>query len=214
MQTITELSKPPLPFPLKSAPGQFAAPESAPENTDDAPRVHKWTKDEYYRLAELDFFANKRTELIDGEIFEMPTMKSPHATVVSLADESLRQLFVTDFAVRSQLPLDFGADELVPDIAIVMGKTRDYAEAHPTTAVLVVEVADTTLWHDRNRKLKLYALRSVPEYWIVNINQRCLEVYRRPIGDAYTEIFIFNELDLVSPIDKPDAQIAVRDLLP
>lgn len=205
MQTIIELPKPPLPFPLDS---------EIDADSPDAPRVHKWTKEEYYRLAELGFFEGKRTELIEGEIIEMPTMKSPHATAVSLTDEVLRELFAHDFAVRSQLPLDFGEDEVVPDIAIVKGKTRDYKEAHPKTAILVVEVADTTLWHDRNRKLKLYALHAVPEYWIVNIAARCLEVYRRPVENGYKDFSVFEADELVSPLPKPDAQIRVADLLP
>lgn len=206
MQIITEFSKLPLPFP-------FGLVEN--ENIEqENPRAYKWTKEEYYQLSELGFLKGKRTELIDGEIIEMPAMKSPHATALSLTDEALRQISFGDFSIRSQLPIDFGADELVPDIAVVAGKTRDYRELHPKTAVLIVEISDTTLRYDRNRKLKLYALHNVPEYWIVNVNNRCLEVYRRPVENGYKEVIVFNENESVSLLIKPDSQIAVSDLLP
>jgi Uma2 family endonuclease len=203
-QLTTEGSKQLLPFPVSID----------IEDDSNKPHPRKWTKEEYYRLAELGFFEGKRTELIEGEIIEMPTMKSPHAVAVGLTDDILRQIFAGNFAVRSQMPIDFGDNELVPDAAVVTGKTRDYKDAHPKTAVLVVEVADTTLWHDRNRKLKLYALNKIPEYWILNIPERSLEVYRRPMENEFKDVSIHSESESVSPIAMPDALIKVADLLP
>ena len=84
MQRVTEFSKLPLAFPFGLAEDEAAE--------HDTPRVYKWTKDEYYRLAEVGFLEGKRTELIDGEIIETPTMKSPHATALSLTDEALRRI--------------------------------------------------------------------------------------------------------------------------
>lgn len=223
MQTIVELPKQPLPFPLESVPEPIAAPENAAEsrdanqnpNRDAEPRVHKWTKDEYYRMSESGFFDGKRVELIEGEIIEMASMNAAHATTVRLTFAALRQIFAEGYVVDSQLPFNLGeTSEPEPDATVIKGGLRDFIHAHPRDAVLIVEVSDSTLRYDRTIKQRLYAQHQIQEYWIVNINQRCLEVYRRPIGDAYTEIFVFYEQDRVSPAAKPDAQIAVRDLLP
>lgn len=215
MQTITELPKPPLPFPLESAPEQIIAQENTTENTDDEPRVHKWTKEEYYRMSEIGFFDGKRVELIEGEIIEMAAMNAPHATALRLTFAALRQIFAEGFVVDSQLPFDLGEhSEPEPDAAVIRGGLRDFIHAHPQDAMLIVEISDTTLRYDRTRKQRIYARHQIQEYWIVNINQRCLEVYRRPVGDGYTEIFVFNEQDRVSPIGMPNVQIAIRDLLP
>jgi Uma2 family endonuclease len=207
MQTVAELpqtSNSPVPLEIET--------DAADEN---APHVHRWTKAEYYRLNELGFFDNKRTELIEGEIIEMPTMKSSHATALALTHDVLRTVFAQGFVVRNQMPLDMGENsELVPDVAIVEGKARDFKESHPQLADLIVEIADTTLRNDRTKKLALYAAREIPEYWIVNLVHRCVEVYRRPLAASYTEIFVFNEKETVSPLGKPKAKIAVADLLP
>ncbi len=183
-------------------------------------KIHRWTKDEYYKLAELGFFQEKRVELIDGEIIEMAPMKSPHATSVSLLNSELRKFFDKGFNVRSQLPLSFGkANEPEPDLAIVKGEIRDYAKSHPKKAELVVEVSDATLSYDRNRKASLYAENKIQDYWILNLNGRCLEVYRKPkkdkkIGFIYSERTIFTEEDTVSPLADPKAKIKIADILP
>jgi len=187
---------------------------------NESVKVHLWTRDEYYQMAELGFFHGKKVELIEGEIIEMSPMKSPHATSISLVSEVLRESFDKTFYVRSQLPLSFSKiNEPEPDVAIVKGTIRDFKNSHPTTAELVVEVSDATLRYDRTGKMNLYAKNKIQDYWIVNIKSRCLEIYRRPIRDkklgfVYTEIKIFTEKDVVSPLAKPDARIKVADILP
>jgi Uma2 family endonuclease len=100
---------------------------------------------------------------------------------VRLAEDALRLVFPQGFDVRTQLPLALGEySEPEPDVAVVVGSARDYANAHPTTAVLVVEIADSTLALDRHTKASLYAAAGVPEYWIVNLVERQIEIYREP----------------------------------
>lgn len=188
----------------------------------EEPRYFRWTKAEYHQMAELGMFEGKRTEFLEGEIIEMPTMKSPHATGLTLTDDVLRTIFTKGFVVRNQMPLDFGDDfETVPDIAIVIGTPRDYLAEHPKTADLVIEISDTTLSYDRNRKASLYAKFGIRDYWILNLKKRVLEVYRQPSEDEnafygfdYEEKLTFDETQEVSPLVKNGAQIKIADLLP
>jgi Uma2 family endonuclease len=192
--------------------------ESSKKN--DEPKTIRWSRDEYYRMAELGFFEGKRVELIKGEIIEMSPMKSAHATAISLADEVLGKLFSKSFVIRTQLPITFGKnDEPEPDVAVVEGKVRDFSESHPKTAALIIEVSETTLNYDRTRKASLYAENKIEDYWILNLKNRCLEVYRRPIKDKklgfiYTEILVVTENETVSPLAKPAAKIKIADILP
>ena len=159
--------------------------------------------------------SDDRVELIDGEVLTMAPQKSPHATAVRLAEEALRAAFGVGFEVRPQLPLTLGeASEPEPDLAVVPGTPRDYRESHPTTALLVVEVAETSLAFDRSVKQALYARSGIPEYWIVDLEDRALEIYRSPHGSDYRERRTLSEADSVAPVARPEAAIAVADLLP
>ena len=184
------------------------------------PKIVRWTRDQYYQMAELGFFRDKRVELIKGEIIEMSPMKSAHATAVSLAVQVLGEIFNKNFIVRSQLPMSFGkTDEPEPDIAVVKGTIRDFSGSHPKTADLIIEVSDTTLRYDRTRKASLYAENKIADYWILNLQNRCLEIYRQPkkdkkLGFVYTEIKILTEEDAVSPLAAPGAKIKIADLSP
>ncbi len=128
---------------------------------------------------------NDRVELIGGEILTVTPQKSAHATAVSLANEALRVVLAPHMYVRTQLPLALGDDsEPEPDIAVVRGSIRDYRDAHPQSAVLIIEVADSTLAFDRHVKGSLYARAGVSEYWIINLVDSVVEMYREPIQDS------------------------------
>lgn len=193
---------------------------SARVKKNGEPKAVRWTRDEYYKMAELGFFHGKRVELIEGEIIEMSPMKTAHATAVRLVLEALGEIFTKGFVVDSQLPMSFGnRDEPEPDVAVVKGKARDYAQSHPASAELIVEISDTTLNYDRTRKAALYAQNKISDYWILNLKDRCLEVYRLPVKDKnlgfiYTEIKVVTENDSIAPLAKPEKRIKVSDLLP
>ena len=192
------------------------------EEYEDSTKPYLWTREEYYRLAETGFFEGKQVELLEGEIFEMSPMKTPHATAVRLIVELMRRIFTDGFIIDSQMPLGFSQkSEPEPDIAVVRGEIRDFVESHPASAELVIEVSDTTLLYDRNRKGSLYAKNNIQDYWIVNLKDRRLEIHRRPITDresfygfGFGEIQIFTEADTISPLVKPEVKIKVADLLP
>jgi Uma2 family endonuclease len=169
--------------------------------------AHRWTRREYERLAARGFFPpGKRVELIEGVIYDMSPQNSLHATAVRLANEALRVAFppTAGFEIRSQLPLALSEDsEPEPDLAVVHGSIRDFRDDHPTTALLVVEVADSSLLHDRKRKLPLYARSGIPEAWLLNLVRRELEIYRDPVDGAYQTRIVLRVGDTVSPLGCP-----------
>ncbi len=188
-----------------------------------SPQVRHWTRTEYYKMGESGIIGpSERVELIEGEIIAMTPQDTPHAVAGSLVEEVLRVAFGPGFHVRSQRPLSLGPDsEPEPDAAVVRGSARDYLKAHPTTAVLAVEISDATLPFDRGKKAALYARAGIPEYWILNLVDRVLEVYRdpgpspaRPGDHAYRSVRYFGPSESVTPIALPTASIRVADLLP
>jgi Uma2 family endonuclease len=188
----------------------------------EEPQLHLWTRDEYSRMADAGLFDGKRVELIEGRIFEMPSMKSAHATSLTLSKQALEKILGGNYFLRIQMPLNSGEiSQPEPDIAVIAGAVRDYTDEHPRTAVLVVEIADSSLMHDRTEKVKVCAKAGIQEYWIVNLLDCRLEVYRNPItDDASTSGFnypghvILKPGDFVSPLAVPSAKLAVADLLP
>jgi Uma2 family endonuclease len=126
---------------------------------------------------------DEHVQLIEGEILEITPQYPPHAATIQLLTRVLMQVFGPDAGVRPQLPLALSDDsEPEPDLAVVAGDARSYLKVHPTTALLLVEVADSSLAFDRRRKGRIYAAAAIPEYWIVNLAERALEVHRRPQG--------------------------------
>jgi Uma2 family endonuclease len=148
----------------------------------DAVQPRRWTRQEYEQLGVLGVLGpDEHVELIGGEIVQVPPQQTRHATGVYLAQVALSAVFRAGFLVRVQLPLALGQySEPEPDVAVVAGSPRDFVADHPTSALLVVEVADTTLSFDRNAKASLYAAAGIPEYWIVNLVHRQLEMHREP----------------------------------
>lgn len=182
-----------------------------------------WTREEYLKMAEAGVFApGERVELIEGEIIKMTPQKGPHMTGVTLVSEELRRAFGKGYVVRVQGPLALGPlSEPEPDVTVVRGSPRDYRDSHPTTAVLVVEVSDTTLVLDRQQKPGLYARAGIPEYWILNLLERVLEVYRdpaplpdHPLGYGYRSSERLDASASVAPLAASATPIAVADLLP
>jgi Uma2 family endonuclease len=185
------------------------------------PRKKRWTRAEYYRMGDAGLFREQRVELIEGEIFQMPPMKTPHAAGLELGRVALERAFGRGHWIRVQLPLHFGPrSEPQPDLAVVAGGVRDFTD-HPTSALIVVEVSEATLSYDRRRKGSLYAKAGIADYWIVNLNRGQLEVYRQPIPDpsrqygyGYSSVTVFKSTDAATPLATSTAAIKVADLLP
>ena len=177
--------------------------------------AHLFTVQEYYRMAETGILApDARVELLNGQIVDMLPIGPFHSDSNSRLHE---QFFVVGrWSVRSQSPINLNDDsEPQPDIALVKPRAGGYAVNHPqvTDVFLLVEVADSSVRFDREEKLPAYARAGIVEYWLLNLVQRVVEVYREPspLG-MYGFSKRFGTGDAVAPAAFPDAQIAVADL--
>ncbi|VFU17424.1 Uma2 family endonuclease [Methylocella tundrae] len=153
------------------------------------PTKHRFDVDAYYKLAEAGILPNPhRVELIDGEIIDLNAIGSPHAAITTrLTRQFIRA--VGDLAIISvQNPLRLDSyNEPEPDLLVLRPRADDYQANHPGAAdvLLLIEVSETSLGHDRGRKLALYAKFGVPEVWIVDIAGAAVEVCRQPKDGAY-----------------------------
>ena len=177
---------------------------------------YRLSRVEYDRAVEAGAFEpDAKLELIDGNLRAMTPEGTAHTTGMHLVSDCLRQVFGSGFFVRIQNPLAVDEySEPEPDVAVVTGTVRDYRYAHPTSAVLVVEISDKSLRHDRTVKQRLYASRGIPEYWILALPENRLEIHRNPAGDGYQSVTNHTAGDKVAPLARPDARIVVDDLLP
>jgi len=186
------------------------------------PRTRRWSREEFYQMMDLGWFLGQSVELIRGEIIEIPNQKSGHYAGIDKTSKRLETVFGPGFWVRTQAPLALGGDsEPNPDVSVVSGCREDYLTRHPASALLVVEVSDSTLRYDRQTKGSIYAAAQIADYWIVNLPDRQVEDYRRPIPDqtgefefVYGDKQIFQVGDHLSPLARPQAMILVDDLLP
>lgn len=185
--------------------------------------TRRWSRVEYDQLIEKGVFRpDERLELLAGELVVREPQGTPHATGIQLVVEALRRAFGTGWDVRVQLPVALDDEsEPEPDVSVVAGGPRDYRYAHPSRPVLVVEVAEASLASDRTHKGGLYARSGLGDYWVLNLVDGVLEVYRQPapssstpFGWAYRQVQSLGAADLVSPLAAPDACIPVVALLP
>jgi Uma2 family endonuclease len=189
--------------------------------SDLEPSPRRWTREEYYRMGELGLFHGQRAELIEGEIMVLSPQGPSHSKITDLAFDVLRHCGWQNVWVRMQLPIDFGTySEPEPDVSVVPSHRNDYGLGHPTSALLLVEVSDSTLAYDRGRKASLYAMRGIADYWIVNLVDGQLEVRRdprpdpsQPLGYAYAGLTVLRPGDVISPLAAPHLVFAVADLL-
>jgi Uma2 family endonuclease len=188
--------------------------------SEDGPQRRLWSKEEAYRLAGLGFFQGQKAELLGGEIMVASPQGWPHHSTLDRAAEVLRNLW-TGVWVREQGPLDLGlVIEPEPDVSVVAGRRDDYS-AHPTAALLVVEVSDKTLAFDRSTKASLYAAGGVADYWIINLVQEQVEVYRQPVADPaqphgfrYADNGVYFRGSTVAPLAAPSVSVSVSALIP
>ena len=183
----------------------------------------RWARVEYERLVDRAVFQpGDRVELVGGQLVVREPQGSPHAVAAGLAEDALRAAFGSGWVVRVQMPVALDDEsEPEPDVAVCAGSPRDYLAGHPSQPVLLVEVADASLAFDREHKGSLYARAQVPDYWIVNLVDRVLEVHHdpapaadAPYGWRFSTQRRPGAADSVSPLAAPRARILVADLLP
>jgi len=184
--------------------------------------LRRWNRTEYERLVDLGLFRGDPVELIAGQLVVAEPQGSYHATAVGAADDALRAVLPPGWIVRAQMPVALDAESAPePDLVVVAGPRTDYRESHPAGAALILEVSDSSLDIDRQHKGSLYARAGVEDYWIVNLIDRVLEVYRNPgqdpaapYGWRYRSVQTLTPPASVVPLALPSVSIAVAHLLP
>jgi Uma2 family endonuclease len=183
-----------------------------------APADARYTAERYFALVEEGVLRpDDRVELLEGVIVSMAPQGPPHAYVIMRLHRILFETIGTRAAIRGQMPFVAGPYSVPePDIAVVPGPESAYLAAHPTTAHLVVEVAETSTIQDRLTKAAIYAAAGVPQYWLVNLPDDCIEVFSGPdrLGRLYRHLAIARRGARLEIAALPGATVAVADLLP
>jgi Uma2 family endonuclease len=167
---------------------------------------------EYDQLVALGAFQDERIELLDGALVAMSPIGAPHSGAVQRLTRLLILALEGRAAVRCQSPfaaLEFSEPE--PDFSVL--PLGDYDLDHPSEAHLIIEVAESSLAMDRGKKLRLYASCAIPEYWVVNLPERCIEVYTRPTPGAYGRVERYERGQSIRLLAFPDVAFAVSDIL-
>jgi len=186
-------------------------------------RTRRWTRTEYERLIEVGVFRpGEPVELLGGQLIVSEPQKSEHHTAIGLVEDALRTALPSGWLVRSQGPIELDDEsEPEPDVAVAPGDRRTYRHRHPDRPVLVVEVSESSLAFDREHKGGVYARAGLEDYWILNLMDRVLEVYRQPVADAaapfgwrYATREVLRAQSSVALRALPGTRVRVADLLP
>ena len=194
----------------------------APVAAAAGPRPFRWTVEQFHRAGDLGLFEGRRAKLIHGAIVEEGPMNPPHGIALELTDAAVRAAFGPGWRFRVQTPLVLGGSlDPMPDLAVVAGPIRGAGMTHPTTAALVVEVADSSLPYDTTEKAELYATAGIADYWVVDVDGRRLFVFRDPAplpeglgATAYRTRRTLGPDESLAPLAAPDEPVKVADLLP
>jgi Uma2 family endonuclease len=186
-------------------------------------RVYRFTKEQFYRFVESGEFGDTRVELINGEVVPMPAQSNWHGWGIDALLEILKPQLMPAHWVRVQMSLDLSPMSVPdPDIAVIAQPRSMFRKReNPKTAILIVEVSERTLAEDRVRKASLYAASGIPDYWILNLVHRQLEVYRNPVKDPaeefgwrYSTTTTHDAGEVVTMLAVPHVSVNVEELLP
>ena len=172
-------------------------------------QVRPISRQEYDQMVALGMFDDEKVELLRGVLVKMSPQDVSHSSAVEWFTKKLILSVRDDYRVRCQLP--FAADdwsEPEPDIGVFPLAGIE----HPTTALLLIEVANTSLRKDREIKTPIYAAAGVPEYWILDVATMTVEVHTRPVGGTYTRIEILRDGDMLRPLCVPGVELAVSEI--
>ena len=186
---------------------------------------HQWTLEDYDQIISLGLLEGKHVELVQGEILVMSPMGEPHALTIIQLNEILIPYFNsrTGYRLRIQMPLALPSltSEPEPDLAVVTLDAPTSTAGHPANAVLVIEVAESSLHYDRDHKGPLYAAAGIYDFWLVNLPERRLDVYRHPIPDPqsfsawrYRDCRSLQAGEQVSPLVAPEIVVPVAAVFP
>jgi Uma2 family endonuclease len=187
------------------------------EKAETGYQRHRWTVAEYHRMGEVGLLnEDSRVELIDGEIVEMAPIGSEHGGKVNRFIHLFSKIFGDKAIIAAQNPIVLGGyGEPQPDVAVLRWREDYYERAHPHAedVLLLIEVSDSTLRYDRDVKVPLYASHGIPEVWLLDLQQRQLEIYREPVRGQYRQREC-RRAGQIAPILCPDAVIDLAELFP
>ncbi|MFN7416297.1 MAG: Uma2 family endonuclease [Dolichospermum sp.] len=188
------------------------------QTTESPLQLRLWTVDEYHRMAEAGIFEpSERVELLEGKIIWMIAKGTAHSSAVGRTNKLLQNRLGNQAWIAIQDPVKLNEQsEPEPDIAVVKIDPLDYADHHPTPAevYLIIEVADSSLKLDTEIKAKAYSQAGIKDYWVLDVVKRELIVFRNPTAEGYQNREIITEHQNISPLDFPDLEIVVSQMLP
>ncbi len=161
---------------------QLNSPPSPPTVTFEP--IWRFTVEQYHQMIDCGVLAEDApVELLSGCLVQKMTKNPPHRLCTRLVREALDAIVPNGWYVETQEPITLSDSEPEPDLAIIQGNPRDYPDRHPTATevALIIEVADSTLERDRTIKQMIYAAAGIPEYWIINVRDRQIEIHRSPL---------------------------------
>ena len=174
-------------------------------------RIRQLSRREYETIVDAGVFWKEPVELLRGVVVKMSPHGPSHAAITArLAQWLSKMLDIDRYDVRCQLPFAATDDSMPePDVYVAY---RSRIAAHPSSALLVIEVADSSLRMDRVIKSEIYAENGVPEYWIINENSRVVEVLTQPAPDGYRMKVTFASGAVLRPTKLPDIALAIDDI--
>ncbi len=188
------------------------------QNTDISLNLRLWTVADYHRMAETGILdEDERVELLEGKIIWMSAKGTAHRSAVGRTDYLLKNRLANRAWVSTQDPIQLNQrSEPEPDVAVVQIDPLDYADHHPTPSevYLIIEVADSSLKFDCETKGKAYAQAGIADYWVLDVVDRQLYVFREPNQEGYQSKVILGEDGRISPLQFADLQIVVLEMLP
>lgn len=178
--------------------------------------IRRLTVAEYHRMGDLGMLSpSESVELIEGQIIEKPMKGKAYSAAVSRVDRLLRNRLADRILVRLQDPVHLNEySEPEPDIVLVKPDPLFYEDHHPEPSeiYLIIEVADTTLKRDRDFKATVYARSGITDYWILDIANRQLHIFRDPKDNQYQSETILNDDATISILAFPDVEISVAEM--
>jgi Uma2 family endonuclease len=180
------------------------------------PTRYKLSVEDYHKLGAAGVLTEEsRVELIDGELIEMAPIGPKHASIVDTLVSLLAPQAGNRFRLSTQNPLTLmPRSEPQPDLMLLKPRADRYSASLPSAAdvLVLIEVSDRTLEYDRGLKLLLYAQHGVSEYWIVDVQEKRIEVFRDPSHKGYTRKLEFGPPDVLSPQDLLDVKLNVSEI--
>jgi Uma2 family endonuclease len=176
----------------------------------------KWTVDDYHRMIDAGILDGRPVELLEGEIIEMSPEGEPHASASVEAGEYLMRLLGDRAQVRPAKPITLStvSSEPEPDLAIVERLGREYRQHHPYPENIfwVVEYSNTSLSKDLDEKKRLYANAGISEYWVVNLQDMTVVIFRHPVNGTYQFEQTLSH-GTITPLAFSDIAVSVSHLL-